>query len=408
LLQRIAALPRGSVARCPRCDALLRRRRTDSIRRSLALGLTGLLLFLLATNLDFISLDVYGRTNDTAFMSGPIQLNLHGMWEIAIVVLITTIAAPAIRLTSLVWVLLGLQLRRPPAGLHVVFRWFENLAPWSMIEVFLLGVFVAYTKLVDLAAVHVGGAVYALAALMLVQVTIDAVLDKEAVWELIAARGQAAGRRGDGGGPATGCDTCGFVTEDRPACPRCGATLRPRKRASIARTWALLAAAAILYIPANVLPVMTFTELGRGDPNTIISGVMELASSGMWPLAALVFFASITVPVLKLLGLSFLLITTHRKSLRGLRQRTWIFRVVESFGRWSMIDVFMISILTALVRLGFIASVYPGPGVIAFCSVVILTMFAAMSFDPRLMWDAAEQARAERPISRSVRVVPAE
>jgi paraquat-inducible protein A len=113
----------------------------------------------------------------------------------------------------------------------------------------------------------------------------------------------------------------------------------------------------------------------------------------MWPLAALVFFASITVPVLKLIGLVYLLVTTRRHTRSGLRQRTRIYRIVEQVGRWSMIDVFMISILTAILRLGAIASVYPGPGAVSFCAVVILTMLAAMSFDPRLMWDAAEPAK---------------
>jgi paraquat-inducible protein A len=249
--------------------------------------------------------------------------------------------------------------------------------------------------LVDIAQVDVGGAIYALGALMLAMCATDAVLDHEAIWDRLEQRGQTAAPIPTvEGGELVGCHCCGIVVPMRRDCPRCGSRLHRRKPNSVAHTWALLAAAAILYIPANALPVMTVISLGQGSPNTILSGVMELATDGMWPLAALVFVASITVPVLKLFGLAYLLITTQLGRRKALRERTFIYRVIDSIGRWSMIDVFMISILTALVRMGTIASVYPGPGVLSFCAVVIITIFAAQSFDPRLIWDAAERARS--------------
>jgi paraquat-inducible protein A len=151
---------------------------------------------------------------------------------------------------------------------------------------------------------------------------------------------------------------------------------------------------------------MTVIRLGRGESDTILSGVQALAVSGMWPLAALVFVASITVPVLKLTGLGMMLLTTRRGSSWRLPERTFIYRIVDSIGRWSMIDVFMVSILTALVRMGRLATINPGPGVLAFCSVVILTMFAAMSFDPRLMWDAAAARRSARLVVPSAGSTP--
>jgi paraquat-inducible protein A len=165
--------------------------------------------------------------------------------------------------------------------------------------------------------------------------------------------------------------------------------LHRRRPDSLTRTWALVVTAIILYIPANLLPVMTVVSLGSGAPDTIMSGVIELADSGMWPLAALVFFASITVPVLKLAGLIYLLVTTRRGKTGQLRNRTVIYRIVEAVGRWSMIDIFMISILVALVQLGALATIEPGIGAVSFAAVVIITMIAAMTFDPRLMWDAA-------------------
>ena len=162
-----------------------------------------------------------------------------------------------------------------------------------------------------------------------------------------------------------------------------------RRPNSLTRCAALVATAIILYIPANVYPVMTIISFGSGFPSTIIEGVKELLAGGMWPLALLVFFASITVPVLKLLGLIFLMLSVRFKSRWRLRDRTLLYRIVDAIGRWSMIDIFMVSILVALVRAGSIATIEPGVGATSFAAVVIITMMAAMSFDPRLMWDAA-------------------
>jgi paraquat-inducible protein A len=194
------------------------------------------------------------------------------------------------------------------------------------------------------------------------------------------------------------CPSC-EILQPRPAapavprCTRCGARVRHRKPDSIARTWALVLAATILYVPANYFPVMRIEILGKAESDTIFSGVMELANAGMWEIAALVFFASILVPGSKLLGLGFLLISVQRRSRWRPRERAVVYRVIEYIGRWSMIDMFMVSILVALVQLGALATIEAGPGAVCFASVVVITMFAAMSFDPRLIWDALEEGR---------------
>lgn len=176
----------------------------------------------------------------------------------------------------------------------------------------------------------------------------------------------------------------------QPRCRRCGTHLHDRKPDSLTRTWALTLTAYILYVPANLLPVMTVTMSGRGQPDTIMSGVKELVVGGMWPLALLIFFASVTVPVLKLLILTYLLLSVHYRSHWRPRERTVLYRITETVGRWSMIDVFVIAILVALVKLGSLATIEAGAGAVAFAGVVVVTMFAAMSFDPRLLWDALE------------------
>src|SRR5574337_1228961 len=189
------------------------------------------------------------------------------------------------------------------------------------------------------------------------------------------------------------CEACRLLA--RPAdgaepgyCPRCGAELVWRRHHAIQYTWALVIAAAICFIPANVLPVLNTTTLGSTDSDTIIGGVVFLYTSGSWPLALVVLIASIMVPLGKLVALSYLLITVQRGSLGSSRDRTRLYRMVALVGRWSMLDVFVDTFTVALVQLEPLMSVKPGPGVLFFAAVVVLTMIAAESFDPRLVWDA--------------------
>ena len=188
------------------------------------------------------------------------------------------------------------------------------------------------------------------------------------------------------------CRVCSLVSRAAPsaqamACPRCGVHLRFRKAHSISRTWAFLIAAYILYIPANMLPIMDTNSLFDTQQDTILSGVIFLWESGSWPTAILVFFASIVVPLFKIIALTILVISVQRRSLWRPRARAQLYRVVEFFGRWSMLDIYVVAILVALVQIQSLAVVHAGSGAIAFGAVVILTMFAAFNFDPRLIWD---------------------
>jgi paraquat-inducible protein A len=175
-----------------------------------------------------------------------------------------------------------------------------------------------------------------------------------------------------------------------PLCTRCGARLHPRRPNSLARTWALLLTSFILYLPANLLPIMTVHTLGNGQPDTIMSGVMTLIRLQMWPIAAVVFVASILVPTFKLVGIGLLLYSVQRHLPMSPRQRIYMYRFIEWIGRWSMLDIFVIAILVALVNFGHLATIEAGYGAIAFATVVILTMLAALAFDPRLIWDNTE------------------
>ncbi len=191
-----------------------------------------------------------------------------------------------------------------------------------------------------------------------------------------------------------GCRVCGLVCRDpqRPdaACPRCGSALHRRKPASQTRCWALMIAAFICYIPANVLPIMRTASIGDIDDNTILSGVLELWDKDSQELAVIVFTASIVVPMLKFFALTTLLVCARRGTRWAQPQRARLYRLIDLIGHWSMLDVFVVALLTALVRFNVLSSVEPLPGVIFFGLTVILTMLASLSFDPRLTWDDKE------------------
>jgi paraquat-inducible protein A len=195
------------------------------------------------------------------------------------------------------------------------------------------------------------------------------------------------------------CHECGMLCRlpgpaaHRARCARCGAALHLRKPRSLERTWALVIAAALCYAPANLFPVMTVTSLGKVQSDTIMSGVIFLLNHGMWPLALIVFTASVFVPMAKLLILGFLLVSVQRRSSWRPVERTRLYRLTETIGRWSMVDIYVVTILVALVHLGNLASIEAGAGAVFFGAVVVLTMLAAESFDPRLIWDRCEAGR---------------
>ncbi|MCF8200161.1 MAG: paraquat-inducible protein A [Sulfuritalea sp.] len=192
------------------------------------------------------------------------------------------------------------------------------------------------------------------------------------------------------------CEVCRLVSR-APApgsdahCPRCGAMLHQRKPASLARTWAFLLTAMILYVPANMLPIMDTSSLYGTQRDTIVSGVAFLWTSGSFILAALVFFASVMVPLVKMIALAVLAASVQLRSTKHPRTRTRLYRIIEYVGRWSMLDIFVVTMLVALVQVSTLATIHAGPGAAAFGGVVVLTMFAAASFDPRLIWDAQRE-----------------
>lgn len=399
-LHAVRRLPAGVTARCRSCGALLYRARRESVSRALALTLAAFVLFIVAHAFPLMTFAMEGNVKSGTILGSVLALWRDGAWHLALVVLCLVTLIPLAKLAIELWVLLPLAFDRVAPGTYRLFALADASRMWAMTEVYLLAVLVAYVKLADLATITLGPALFAFGGLILCLAAADNLLDRRAVWwRLQPQNGINALRRT--GRPLASCHVCDQVVawpggamaaHARIACPRCGTTLHYRKPDPLARGWAFLLAAAILYVPANLYPVMTVTSFGRAQSDTIISGVIALAEIGMWPVALLVFIASITVPLLKLVGLGLLLLSVQTGWRKRRQDRTRLYRIIEQVGRWSMIDIFMIAVLAVLVDLGEIARIEPGPGALAFAAVVLLTMFAARSFEPRAIWDQPEEA----------------
>lgn len=395
-MQRAIPLDAGASATCCRCGAPLYR--GGHLERAYALALASLVVFCIASAFPIAGIDVQGRHNE-ATLPGAVAL----LWQtemplLAVLVFVTTLLVPFLELFLLAAVLGSLRGPRPPPWVRSLLRVVTYTRPWGMVEVFMLGVLVSLVKLAHLAVVVPGIALWSYGVLMLLIAATWSHVDLSALWRRLDPPGVA---NADTGGPLVACHDCGLVSAVHGdahgvRCPRCHAALHPRKPDSLSRTWALLIAACVLYVPANTLPIMETGSMFGAQRDTIMSGVVYLADSGSWHLAALVFFASIVVPSAKLAALGFLLVSVRHPGLLPPARRTRIYRVLEFFGRWSMLDIYVVTLLAALVRIESLATILPGPGAFYFGAVVVLTMLAAMSFDPRLMWDDMKETRDVR------------
>ena len=388
LVQHVPVSPRGSVLECVRCGHTLGAPAAAHIDVSLAFSAAALALMLPSALAPLMSLASFGVQRRSWLPTGVEALWHDGFPSLATVVFFFSIVIPFVYLALMVYVLGAVRLGAP-GPLGKAFRWAGELRPWAMIEVYLVGCCVAYTRLEQVGDVHVGLGGWCLVAATFAVLLATVTLDEDAVWAALSIRDDPKRSR-----QTLRCDTCGLPMDakyERSQCRCCGARVYRRKPATMQRTLALVIAGFLLYLPANVLPVLSVERFGRVEPNTILSGVRELISLGLWPLAILVFAASILIPLAKLCGLSLMLLMTHFRSNRWLVGRTQLYRFIDFIGRWSSIDLFMISILVALVQFGNLTRVRPQGGAVAFAAVVIVTMFASRCFDPRVMWDATER-----------------
>ncbi|MBR9910859.1 MAG: paraquat-inducible protein A [Gammaproteobacteria bacterium] len=356
----VPELNHGQTAHCPRCGAALTRFHRSGTDYVLAFAVAGMIFLLASVPFDFLRFRVQGQEDSLNLPGTVTRLIEEDFWLLALIQFVTIFLIPAMILCGLIYLLLPQMLGRPvPAGAARVYRMIHGLIPWGMAEIFLIGVLVSLFKIASMADIGIGRSFYAFVLFALCMVATLYYHDQQ----------QMRLRLG------------------LPPFHHRG------HRLSRQHTWALLATACVLYVPASLLPIMTTRILGDDNPSTIMGGVIQLWEHGSYPIAIIIFTASVFVPLAKILLLAWLNYTVHKRVRRMPGERMLMYRLTELVGRWSMVDVYVVALLVSLIHLGNTLSVYPGPAALAFCGVVVLTMLAAITFDQHLIWNPNKHER---------------
>lgn len=328
LLTQLSPLPPHGAAYCSRCGSLLVQSKPNSIERSLALTIASLILFVVAVSFPFLAMKSGSFEQQSNLITGVWLLYVQGMAGMATVVFLTCMLFPVLQIAAMLYVLLPIYLkRRVPLAIQT-FRLVRKLQPWCMTEVFMLGILVALVKLAKLAEIIPGTSLWAFALLIFTSAAQVSVLDPHEVWDALDTSGgpsETTARHQD----MISCHCCQLLCptpqlkdQQQGLCPRCGSVLHSRKQNSLSRCWALVIASSILMLPAQILPITTTSALGHTQSDTILSGVIYFLHTGMWPIALIIFVASVIVPFSKLLILTLLMLSVQLRWRWRPRDRT--------------------------------------------------------------------------------------
>ena len=388
-LEEIPRLLRRDTAVCVRCRTDLEKTTGRSLGAALACSLATLLLLVPVNVLPLLRVDIFGMHSQNITAAGVSELWGRGWILLAGLSALFIVILPFLRFGLLSAVLAALRFERRPAWLGSAFRWSNWLDPWAMLDVYLVAGCVGYYRLINIdqarITIQLGGACFIAAAFL--TMLSRATLDQRTVWRAIGGETRAARDE-----PALGCTTCDLVqplSREGERCPRCGARLRLRKLDAAAWTAALLVAALVLIFPANIYPMNISNHLGQQVRYTIMTGVQDLFKSGLYPLGVLIFCTSILTPAVKIFALGWCVLSVWRRSRRHLVVKTKVLRIIAEMGRWSKTDPFAIVFFVPLIHFGALGNEQAGWGATAFMMMTFLTMVASVTFDPRLMWDAA-------------------
>ncbi|NYT63622.1 paraquat-inducible protein A [Alcaligenaceae bacterium] len=401
----------GALALCTCCDYVLYRRSGVSLNGWIALVVAALLVFAIANYFPVATLSLQGLTTSASLPEALWLTWQQGRPVLAIMTGMFGFWLPLTQLLFVLWALLCIKSGRLPGDFHYGMRFLHALAPWSMVPVLMLGILVAIVKFSSIANLFVGPGLWAYAVLTVMLTSLSRVTAHR-LWRYAEDAGLVAVSNPDPeAAPVAACGACGYVQNmpkamDSCICERCRARINRRKPDPTARVWALVIAASIVYIPANVLPVMQVRTTAGSSAHTILGGVLELWQMGSWDLALIVFVASVVVPMTKLLALAVLMLGRQWRGPVVQRQRTRLYELIEFIGQWSMLDVFVVILLSAMANFPGISQIVAGPGAVSFGLVVILTMLAAMSYDPRYGWDAQAATLQSRADSIQGQAVP--
>ena len=395
---RLPSLTVGKKAVCPRCHTTVDMRWPDSAKRPTAYAISALLMLVLANLFPFISMHVAGLSSEISLTRIPGIMVSDDYQALAVLFLLLVQGIPACCL--LIIILLVNRVKMPLSVKVHLAKLFFHLRNWGMAEIFMAGVLVSFVKLMAYGEIGLGISFWPWCLFCIFQLRAFQCVDRRRLWQHIqsAPKLHTMPRAGVSG-LAQGLRSCPCCTAILPlhdaVCPRCFTRGTARKKQSLQWTLALLLTSVMLYIPANIMPIMITDALGSKITSNIMAGVVLLWSDGSYPVALVIFIASIMVPTLKILAIAWLSWNASGRGQRDNEKMHLVYEVVEFVGRWSMIDVFVIAILSSLVRMGGLMNIYPAPGALLFAGVVILTMFAALTFDPRLLWDRESKNRVE-------------
>jgi paraquat-inducible protein A len=389
LLQVQPRVERRDIVSCSRCKTQLEHSAGKSLDATLACSAAILLLLIPAWTAPFLTASALGATRTSYLPMSVYVIWRDGSPLLALAVFLFVLMFPLLRFGTLTGVLLALRLGRRPAWLAPAFRVCNVLQVWAMLDVFLLGLIVAYFRLRTSLVVSLGPGAICFILAGLLSLVARATLDKAQIWRSISPD------RTSIRAPSMVCLSCELVMPraDHATCPRCQFTVTARKKNSYSRSMALLLAAGFMYLPANIYPIATIPINLKPTAYTVLGGVIDLVRSHLLGLAALVFTASFTIPLLKMVGLAWCASSALCGSCRFLVGKTRVYRVVEEIGRWSMVDPLTIACFVPVLQFNALIDGHAEPAVVPFSAVVILTTFAVQLFDPRKMWDGAEHNR---------------
>ncbi|MEA9390674.1 membrane integrity-associated transporter subunit PqiA [Acerihabitans sp. TG2] len=402
LLVALPPLTAGQKGVCPRCKNSLISSWSNPRTQPVMFAISALIMLVLANLFPFVNMRVSGIGRQITLPQIPSVMVSDNFSSLASLFLLFVQLIPAACMIFIILLCFGIRI---PLRLRAFLaKTLFALRAWGMAEIFLAGVLVSFVKLMAYGDIGVGISFLPFCLFCLLQQRAFQCIDQRWLWDNIMPMDSPVDTMRTGeSGLSQGIRTCSCCTLILPAaqrvCPRCHTNEQARRRHSLQWTMALLITSVMLYIPANILPIMITNTLGSQYNSTIIAGVILLWDEGSYPVALVIFIASIMVPTLKMIALAWL--CWDAGGGRGVdRERMHsLYEVVEFVGRWSMIDVFVIAVLSGLVRMGQLMSITPGIGAVLFASVVIITMFAAHMFDPRLIWDRAEShTQKESPV----------
>jgi paraquat-inducible protein A len=405
LLMETVDPPPGHTLFCPRCGKRLHRWKSNSIEKTLAISLTGLLLYLPANFMPLLTFDVLGLHTSASLFDSTLSMFDQGQFFVGIMVVLCGFVFPLFLLSLFFSVSFGLYRGWRYRWMAEGLRFIHHLHEWAMPDVYLIGVFVTIVKMSHMAEINFNIGLFCFIGLVLMTIGCQGAMDRRLFWHLLDADAgkrvpvrDTNARTGAEAGLCLchACEKILPVTDCPDHCPRCGEHLHLRKTNAMARTWALVLTAIILTLPANLLPIMEVEYFGVPDRSTIMDGILYFFREGSYGIGLIILTASVLVPLFKILGLILILISIHLRWPGYRRHKAIMLRFIEFIGRWSMLDIFVIALLCALVQFGFISTISAAPAVFYFTGVVICTMFAALSFDARLLWDAHTTSTGNR------------